>query len=129
LKILLTGAGGFTGKRFSMIALDKGHEVFPLRSNLLDEEGMRRELNELKPDFVVHLAAVSFVDHFDQTELYRVNTIGTKNLLDVLSKLSFSLSKVLLVSTANLYGNSSSEYISEEAVLRPTNHYSVSKLG
>lgn len=128
MKILLTGAGGFTGKHFSMIALDKGHEVLPLRSDLLDVEGIRKELIELKPDAVLHLAAITFVDYFDQTELYQVNTIGTKNLLDGLSKLSCPPNKTLLVSTANLYGNSSSEYISEAAELRPANHYSVSKL-
>ena len=87
MRILLTGAEGFTGRHFAERASAKGHSVVALRSDLMEDEALRKEVLEVAPDAVVHLAAISFVGHADETAFYAVNVVGTTNLLDALTKL------------------------------------------
>jgi len=77
---------------------------------------------------VLHLAAMSYVGHGDVEEIYRVNIIGTRNLLDALALLKRQPQMVVLASSANIYGNADVEPISEDTPPRPENDYAVSKL-
>jgi len=128
LRILLTGAEGFTGRHFMERASAKGHSVIALRSDLMDDEALRQEALEVSPDAVVHLAAISFVGHADEKAFYAVNVVGTTNLLDALAKLPARPQRVLLASSANIYGNTESSPISETQPPAPVNHYAMSKL-
>ena len=84
-RILVTGAGGFTGKHFLKFAAALGYECIALSQrgtsslanavnviecDLLDFAKIKQVLNQVQPDYVVHLAAISFVAH-GSTELYR----------------------------------------------------------
>jgi nucleoside-diphosphate-sugar epimerase len=80
------------------------------------------------PDVVVHLAAISFVAHADVDVIYRVNIGGTRNLLAALAAASHRCSKVLLASSANIYGNADIALIGEAQPPAPANDYAVSKL-
>ena len=128
MRILLTGAEGFTGRHFIERASAKGHSVVALRCDLMDEEALRQEVLEVSPDAVVHLAAISFVGHADEKAFYAVNVVGTTNLLDALAKLPSRPQRVLLASSANIYGNTESSPISETQPPAPVNHYAMSKL-
>ena len=128
MRILLTGAEGFTGRHFIERASAKGHSVFALRSDLMEDEALRREVLEVAPDAVVHLAAISFVGHADETAFYAVNVVGTTNLLDALARLPARPQRVLLASSANIYGNAEASPISETQPPAPVNHYAMSKL-
>jgi len=128
LRILLTGAEGFTGRHFIERASAKGHSVIALRSDLMEDEALRREVLEVAPDAVVHLAAISFVGHADETAFYAVNVVGTTNLLDALARLPAKPQRVLLASSANIYGNTEASPISETQPPAPVNHYAMSKL-
>jgi nucleoside-diphosphate-sugar epimerase len=77
---------------------------------------------------VVHLAAISFVGHEEIIAFYDVNVIGTMNLLAGLASLPVKPSKVLLASTANVYGNCDVSPITENRCASPVNHYAMSKL-
>lgn len=128
MRVLLTGAGGFTGRHFSECARGAGVDVVPLSADLLDRDAVRTEVLRVQPQAVVHLAAISFVGHADEGELYRVNVVGTTNLLAAAAALPYSLSQVLLASSANVYGNAPVSPITEDALPAPVNHYATSKL-
>lgn len=128
MKILLTGADGFTGRHFAELARSAGHEVLPLAADLTDRNALQREVLGVAPDAVVHLAAISFVGHADENAFYAVNVIGTMNLLTALTQLSQAPNCVLLASSANVYGNCEASPISESQPPAPVNHYAMSKL-
>lgn len=128
MKILLTGTSGFTGEHLMKQAEVQGHEVVPLEADLTDREAIRSGLVKLTFDAVVHLAAISFVDHADDAAFYAVNTVGTTQLLSALSELSTQPRCVLLASSANVYGNCEISPIAEEQLPAPVNHYAASKL-
>ena len=128
MRLLVTGAEGFTGKHFFLSAVKAGYEVFGLQADLLNHEALDAEVLMVQPDFVVHLAAVSFVGGSDKSAFYSVNVVGTTNLLDAISKLRKAPTKVVLASSANIYGNSDISPIEENAAPNPINHYAASKL-
>jgi nucleoside-diphosphate-sugar epimerase len=126
--ILLTGADGFTGQHLSREAHNRGYQILPLESDLGDADGITRELSRKSFDYVVHLAAISAVTHTEELALYQVNLFGTLNFLQALSRQKSTPSKVIIASSANIYGNSSESPINELAPPAPANHYAMSKL-
>ena len=128
MKVLLTGSRGFTGYHFTKFAHEAGHTVIPLGVNILDKDKVFTEIKEVKPDCIVHLAAISSVDHSNYSDFYNVNVIGTTNILDATTSLSSYQPKVLITSSANIYGNNEESPLSEESPVKPVNHYAVSKL-
>ncbi len=128
MKILLTGAAGFTGRFFTDAARAAGHHVVALTANLTDREAVHQQVQQAAPDAVVHLAAISFVGHADDAAFYAVNTVGTCHLLQALAALPLRPTKVLLASSANIYGNCESSPIAETQAPAPVNHYAMSKL-
>ncbi len=127
-KILLTGAAGFTGLFFKSAAEAAGHKVVALQANLTDKVAVAAEVLQATPDAVVHLAAISFVGHADDTAFYGVNVVGTMNLLSALAALPTKPRCVLLSSSADIYGNCDASPISELQPAAPVNHYAMSKL-
>lgn len=128
MKLLLTGSDGFTGRTFRKQAEAGGYEVAGLRADLLDTEALQREVQEVQPDYVVHLAGIAFVGHAHEEAFYSVNVLGTTNLLDALSRLASAPRTTLLASSANVYGNCAQSPISELQAPAPVNHYAMSKL-
>ena len=130
MKILLTGADGFTGVPFAALATAAGHQVVALQANLTHADAVAQEVAQVAPQAVVHLAAISFVGHTDASAFYSVNVVGTTNLLAALDALDPHQRprKVLLASSANVYGNCAASPITELQALAPVNHYAASKL-
>ena len=128
MKILLTGAAGFTGLIFKKQAEEAGHTVISLKADLTDKATVASEVVEAKPTAVVHLAGISFVGHADEIAFYEVNVLGTLNLLTALTNLPVKPTKVLLASSANIYGNCDKSPISENQAPAPVSHYAMSKL-
>ena len=128
MKILLTGADGFTGSHFTKYAFAAGHIVVGVSTNLLDRDRLAAEILETEADAVLHLAAISFVGHTNANAFYDVNVIGTLNLLDALAAMPRSPQRILLASSANVYGNCNQSPISEDQTPAPVNHYAMSKL-
>jgi nucleoside-diphosphate-sugar epimerase len=128
LKILLTGSNGFTGRHFVELAHSLGHVVMPLVADLANHDAVMHEVLQAAPDSVMHLAAISFVGHSDDKAFYAVNVIGTMNLLTALAQLKRVPDRVVLASSANIYGNCESSPIGETQLPAPVNHYAMSKL-
>lgn len=138
-KVLITGIGGFTGKYLSTYLQNKGYQVFGL-SNSDDKNGNIYQcditnkndveiiFNKIKPNYIIHLAAISFVQHDDIKEIYNVNVIGTQNILDSCLEIGTDLKKIVLASSATVYGNNPNEVLRETMCPNPINHYGISKL-
>jgi GDP-6-deoxy-D-talose 4-dehydrogenase len=138
-RVLLTGVNGFTGKYvraeleaagYTVIGAVVGaasgtHEV---TLDITSLDNCRRVMETVRPDYLIHLAAISFVQHADAEAFYRVNVIGTLNLLQAMVDAKLSPRRVLIASSANIYGNAKAEVITEEQSPQPVNHYAVSKL-
>jgi len=138
-RALVTGISGFTGKYVSAELEKAGYKVYGtgvaasaaadyFQLDLLDEAALSEVVSKVQPHVVVHLAAVAFVGHDHADDFYHVNLIGTRHLLEALAKHAKALDAILLVSSANVYGNCTEDPISENAQLNPANDYAVSKL-
>jgi nucleoside-diphosphate-sugar epimerase len=126
MRILVTGSQGFTGKHLVALAEKQGNEVYSLRSDLRNRNELALEIDKFQPTHVVHLAAISAVTHENSMELFDVNLSGVMNLLDSLRPVK-ALQKILLASSANIYGNNDVSPIKETSIPNPQNLYAYSK--
>lgn len=138
-RVLITGITGFTGAHVREEFVSNGWRVFGLsrksndlkdcvRIDLLDPASLNEAVAQIQPQAVVHLAGISSPAHSQPIDFYNTHVQGTLNLLNALVACGGSLQKVLLASTANVYGDSVSGVFSESAPLKPFNDYGVSKL-
>lgn len=138
-RVLVTGIGGFTGRCLQAELQAHGHRVIGTGSapevgadyyqvDLLDAAQLKDVLAHVRPDVVVHLAALAFVAHGDADDFYQVNLIGTRHLLDAIVASGKPPQCVLLASSANVYGNRSEGLLDEATLPAPANDYAVSKL-
>lgn len=136
---LITGINGFTGRYVAAELSAAGYRVFGLGAtpfegpdyyqvDLMDVPALTDAINLIKPNVVVHLAAIAYVGHGDADAFYNINLLGTRNLLQALSLSDSNLDGVLLVSSANVYGNGTPGKLSETTLPNPANDYAVSKL-
>ncbi|MBU4186528.1 MAG: GDP-mannose 4,6-dehydratase, partial [Proteobacteria bacterium] len=142
-KALITGSSGFVGAHLWDHLSSLGFEVHGMdRTNtnnkknnntftcdLLDVENLSRIITKISPDYVFHLAAQSSVkDSWENPELtYNVNVNGTKNLLDAIEGAGIK-SRILVISSSQVYGAPRKVPISESHPLKPSNPYAKSKL-
>ena len=93
-----------------------------------DPDEVLAAVRAASPSAVVHLAAVSSVaESWQQTaETWRVNTIGTVNVVDALVAAAPE-ARLLLVSTGEVYGRAEELPTTESARLAPLSPYAVSK--
>lgn len=141
-KILITGASGFIGKyvlkkfkdnKLNFLAVDTQKVLdVPLENqrviSLLDKEKLDEIIKWYKPNVVVHLAAIALVTHKNTGEIYNVNVQGTENLLESVQNHCDKNTRVILASTAGVYGNQNVDKYGEELSYNPVNHYSYSKM-
>lgn len=149
-KAFITGISGFAGSYLSERLLDEGFEVFGTylseesleilpnkdkltlyKLNLLDEGKTSEIIDNEKPDYLFHLAALtSPKDSFNNPKENFINNISAEiNILEAVKKFC-PQTKVLVVSSAEIYGLVSSENLpmDEQTPFFPTNPYAVSKL-
>lgn len=144
MRILVTGSNGFVGRHLARELAGHGHEVvgFDLAAaattgsvaehvsgDIQDKPAVRTAVASLKPDGCVHLGGISFVPAAvrDPSTLFAVNVLGTVNLLEALRTASPG-TRVLVVSSANVYGETASPApITEQTPLAPGTLYAISK--
>jgi GDP-6-deoxy-D-talose 4-dehydrogenase len=139
-RALITGIEGFTGHHLAQTLREAGYEVFgtchgaaPANAHvhacdLRDAAQVGAVVKAVRPEVVVHLAAISFVAHGQVDDIYMANVVGTRHLLDALAQQGNGVRKVILASSANIYGNSDATVLDESVPPAPANDYAVSKL-
>ncbi|WP_313570823.1 GDP-mannose 4,6-dehydratase [Pantoea piersonii] len=139
-KALITGIKGFTGHYMAAELSAAGYEIFGLGSSpvqqidhyfqvdLSDAAQVKRAVDAISPDVVIHLAAIAFVGHANPNAFYEVNVAGTRNLLQALDETVSKPDAILIASSANVYGNNTPGKLSESTPANPANDYAVSKL-
>jgi nucleoside-diphosphate-sugar epimerase len=135
--VLLTGARGFTGHYVRTVLEAAGYRVVgavmgeaaidEVEADITSIGDCRRAMEHVRPDYLVHLAAISFVQHENAEAFYRVNVVGTTNLLQSLVDVKLTPRCVLIASSANVYGNAAG-ILDEMRSPQPANHYAASKL-
>lgn len=147
-KVLITGATGFVGKHLidSLLSQNAYEIIGTYRSepgtippevhlenvDLLNQEAVDTLIQRHKPDIVYHLAGLSSagVSFKAPGDFITNNVIGELSVLEALRKHELIETKVVVVSTAEVYGviNPEDLPIDETTTLRPVNPYAVSKI-
>jgi len=135
--VLVTGASGFTGRYVVERLRAEGYRVLRVAHepaddayacDIADARQVTAMMAELRPDYLIHLAAIAFVAHANVEQMYQVNLFGTLNLLQGLADAGVTPRRVLIASSANVYGNPPVAQVSEAVCPAPLNHYANSKL-
>lgn len=151
-KVLITGISGFVGSHLADFALEKGVDAFGLKRwhlsklrnirhildtvtlfdcDLTDPIGITKIIKRVKPDWIFHLAAESFVStSWDHPSHYMdVNYNGTVNLLEAIRQSKLP-TRILLAGSAEEYGEVDKKDlpIVDKTFLQPVNPYAVSKI-
>lgn len=100
--------------------------------DLTEKEKVFNLIKSIRPDYIFHLAALSSpADSFkDPQGIIINNTLAQMNLLEAIKSENLVETRILIVSSADIYGAVSRENlpIDEDARLMPTSPYSVSKI-
>ena len=120
MNILITGASGFIGSFIVSEALRRGMEVWAavrrtssrkyltdprihfVELNLDSREEMVGQMASLRFDYVVHAAGATKCLHAD--DFFRINTEGTRNLVNALRDTEMPLRRFVYVSSLSVYG-------------------------
>jgi nucleoside-diphosphate-sugar epimerase len=137
-KVLITGGSGFIGTHVTQVLLSQGIEVKIydlLPSTLSNVEAVQGDILDYARlesaaqgcDAIVHLAAQISVQRSIESpeETYNVNVIGTQNIFDCAKKIG--IKRILLASSAAVYGDSSDIPLKEEVIGTLLSPYATSK--
>jgi GDP-4-dehydro-6-deoxy-D-mannose reductase len=151
MRVLITGITGFVGSHMAEHALANGATVFGasrwrsrpeniehlrsritlLESDLRDVSSVQALIEQSRPDFVVHLAAQSFVGSSWQTpaETLTTNILSQVNLFEAVRTAKLT-PRILCVGSSEEYGLVYEDElpIRETNPLRPLSPYAVSKV-
>lgn len=136
--VFITGIDGFTGKHLEVFLRNQGYTVYGsvqdksehpnhLKCDIRKRDEVNSAIVKVKPEYVFHLAAISFVGELDKSMMYSVNVLGTQNILEACLELS-TLKKIIIASSATVYGNQGSSVLEESMCPKPVEHYGISKL-
>ena len=148
MKILITGASGFIGSFIVEEALKRSFETWAavrkssskaylqderinfIELNLSSKEQLVEQLKGKGFDYVVHAAGVTKC--LNKQDFSRINTLGTKNLVDALMEVGMPLKRLVFISSLSIFGaikeQQPYEEIRETDTPQPNTAYGKSKL-
>jgi len=141
-KVLITGADGFIGRYLlkNISKMDIDYRVICIQpcdwiesdrqciADITKREEVERAFDGFNPDVIVHMAAIAVPDFKLSDLLYKVNVIGTENIIEVAKAKCDKKPKFIFMSTAGVYGNQEADFYHEDLPYKPENHYSYSKM-
>lgn len=152
MKVLITGITGFVGSHLAEHCLARGDvevvgtyrwrsrreniahikDVDLVEADLLDAASVHRALDRVRPDWIFHLAAQSFVptSWTAPAATIGVNVVGQVNLFEAMLALGLTGTRFLVVGSSEEYGlvQPHETPITEDNPLRPLSPYGVSKV-
>ena len=148
MKILITGASGFIGSFIVEEALKRGFETWAavrksssreylqderirfIELNLSSKAQLVEQLRDKAFDYVVHAAGVTKC--LNKADFHRINTEGTKNLVEALLEVKMPLKRFVFVSSLSVFGAIKEKMpydeIRETDTPQPNTEYGRSKL-
>ncbi|MDD5190923.1 MAG: GDP-mannose 4,6-dehydratase [Dehalococcoidales bacterium] len=146
-RVLITGTEGFIGSHLAEYLAKMGLSVCGLKykanvetktegsiqfreGDIEDRDGIHRLLEEVRPDYVFHLAAQSLIlpSWQNPEKTFRVNVLGTINLMDEITKLGLDPLVIIAGSSAGYASADNILPIKETTSLHADSPYGVSKL-
>ncbi len=141
-RILVTGGTGFSGQHLCTQLMQEGAQVVVLswngdkmpagvelvRGDVRDAEAVRQIFEQVRPDEVYHLAAISSVPvSWTKPRLaFEVNVGGTFNVVEAAMQMD-PVPRVLNVSSGQVYADHAASALDEQSLTRPSNPYAASK--
>jgi len=150
MSVLITGVTGFIGSNLARKLVEQGHDVYGLvrhvsrssldtlepvqdkirfiEGDLADYHSVRSSIESTSPDTVFHLGAITPVRHsFENPFPYtKINFEGTMNLVHAIVE-SSPRTRLIMASTAEVYGWQPHVPTPENSPLKPSSPYAVSK--
>lgn len=145
MKILVTGASGFVGKKLVRALAERQHEVIaglhrtdvsfdsPMiccNINMLDTDTVIKALQKFKPEGIIHLAGQTHVTSSwsNPAHTIQTNVMGVIHLLHAVKR-AVPEAKVITVGSSEEYGLSGKQGVplTEDSPCSPQNPYAVSK--
>ena len=136
MKVLVTGSSGYIGRSLCSAMDLGGYEVLGLDTragpattvvgDITQLASLREALVEIRPQAVVHLAALASVPECESNPLacIETNIRGTMNVARVAAEVG---ARFVFASTAAVYGGAQIEPSRVDQPLRPDNAYGASK--
>lgn len=127
MRIAVTGANGQVGQALQQVLADTDLILLTRPDYEISDPGVTRKLVDLRPDLVIHPAAMTNVDGCAKNpqQAYLVNGFGTQNVALACQRLGIAM---VYVSTNEVFDGNVSEPYHEYALTKPSNAYAASKL-
>lgn len=151
-KVLITGHTGFKGTWLTLLMIVLGAKVMgisygkktkpslfkilKIEKKILNKNidivhlpKLKKEIKEFKPNFIFHLAAEAIVSrsYLNPLKTWRTNTLGTINILQILSSLKFNVIAVFITSDKVYKNLEINRGYNENDILGDYDPYSASK--
>ena len=141
-KVLITGSNGLLGQKLVSICLDKGIDFMAsskginrntdlvnaryTEMDICSAEQIKKAINNFKPDYLIHTAAITNVDYceLNPDECVQANVLASKLLFDQCKSHNIHFQ---LLSTDFVFDGEKGDYLEEDEV-NPLSIYAQSKV-
>ena len=117
-------------RKTSSLEYLRDSRIHRIELNLSSEDDLKNQLKDHPFDYVVHAAGVTKCIH--QEDFYRINTEGTKNLVNAIRALKMPLKRFVYLSSLSIFGPIKEQQpyqeITEADTPQPNTAYGKSKL-